>query len=165
MFEVPRARLDTHHRSPALGSARPRRLRISNRFTVYWERSTDSFQVAAEGEVFGRRGTPNVGLNNDGAVYAEAALDLTLCSPDNDLEDMPFAEGVEAGRCLVVIGDGVMFGWGPVLTAANRYRMVIMRGRRGTLRGSHAVGAEAWIVQLGQRNLTEWEGPRGWMTW
>jgi hypothetical protein len=55
-----------------------------------------------------------------------------------------FAEGVEVGRCLVVVGDEVMFGWGPVLTATNRFRMGIMRGRRGTLRGDHAVGAGVW---------------------
>ncbi len=154
VFELPHAW--THMTDPRLLILPARGETLSNRFTAYWERSPDSFQIAAEGEVFGRRGTLNVALDSEGAVYAEGALDVTLTSPDDDLEDMPFAEGVDAGQFLIFIGDEVLLGWAPVLTGLRRYTVSVLRGQKGTLRGDHAVGAEVWLVQLAAgQQLTE----------
>ena len=120
-----------------------------------------SFRVAAEGEVFGLRGTLNAELSAAGPLYHEDGLDVTFTSPDNDLEDMPFAEGRRGGPLPGGGGRRSHVRLGTRPDRANRYRLGIMRGRRGTLRGSHAVGAVVWIVQLGQRDLTEWEAPKG----
>lgn len=62
---------------------------------------------------------------------------------------MPFAQGVDAGRFLIVVGDEIMLGWHPVLTAPDRYTVSVLRGQKGTQPRTHAVGAVAWLVQLG----------------
>jgi hypothetical protein len=94
---------------------------VPNRYTLWWERSADSFEVVKEASVFGLRGTLNRELPEDGAAYAEGALDVSITSPDDDLSDMPSAQGVDAGRFLIVVGDEIMLGWHPVLTAPDRY--------------------------------------------
>jgi hypothetical protein len=85
-------------------------------------------------------GTLNAALDNDGAVCAEGALDVTLSGPDDDLDDMPFAEGGDAGRFLILIGTEVLLGWAPVLTGPRRYTVSVLRGQKGTQPGDHAVG-------------------------
>jgi hypothetical protein len=135
---------------------------VSNRFTVWWERSADSFGVAAEGEVWGLRGTLNAALAADGMTYAEAALDVTFTSPDDQLDDMPFAEGAENERFLVIVGHEIMFGFDPVLTGTGRYTVSLLRGQKGTLRADHAVGTAVWVVQVGQQELTGWTAPKSW---
>lgn len=132
---------------------------MSNRFRPHWERATNSFAVASEGEAFGLRGTLNAGLTATGELYDEGALDVTFSSPDNDLDDMPFTEGVEAQRFIVICGDEVMLGFDPILAGSARYTISVMRGRKGTLRGNHAIGDEVWVVQLGQAALTESVAP------
>jgi len=133
---------------------------LSDGFTLWWERAVDSFAVAGEGQVFGRRGTLNTALDATEFLYAEGGLDVTFTSPDDDLEDMPFDEGVGTRRFLVFIGDEILLGWEPTLVSAGRYTVNVLRSQLGTTRGQHDVGAECWCVQLGELPLLEWSPPK-----
>ncbi|MCA1995921.1 MAG: phage tail protein [Armatimonadetes bacterium] len=135
---------------------------LDNRFTVHWERKTDSYAVAVEGVVWGLRGTLNAPLSGAGLIYHPGGLDVTFTSPDNDIEDMPFSEGVEARKFVIFIGNEIMYGFDPVLTAPGRYTISIMRGQVGTRRGGHSAGAAVWCVQLGQQELAVWEAPKSY---
>ncbi|MCZ7636854.1 MAG: phage tail protein [Verrucomicrobia bacterium] len=134
---------------------------LSNAWTLWWERSTNSFSSVGENAVFGRRGTLNAGLASTGLFYVEDGLDVTFTSPDDDLDWMPFDEGVSARRFLIFLGDEILLGWSPTLVSAGRYRVHLVRGQFGTVRRTHAVGAECWCVQLGDLPLFEWNTPKG----
>ncbi|MCZ7636488.1 MAG: hypothetical protein M5U12_10970 [Verrucomicrobia bacterium] len=45
---------------------------------------------------------------------------MTFTSPDDDLDDMPFDEGVSARRFLIFLGDEIPLGWSPTLVSAGR---------------------------------------------
>jgi hypothetical protein len=133
---------------------------LSNAWTLWWERSANSFSTVGESGLFGRRGELNAGLDAAGLFYLEGGLDVTFTSPDDDLDDMPFDEGVGARRFLIFLGDEILLGWSPTLVSAGRYRVHIVRGQFGTVRRTHALGAECWCVQLEDQPLFEWDAPK-----
>jgi hypothetical protein len=135
--------------------------RLSSGFTLWWERATDSFTTAGTGQVFGRRGTLNAALNATGCLYHEGGLDVTFTSPDDDLEDMPFDEGVGTKRFLIFIGDEILLGWEPTLVSAGRYTVNLLRAQYGTTRGQHGIGAECWCVQLAEVEGDHFDGDIG----
>lgn len=136
---------------------------LSNRFTVHWERREDSFKVAVEGNVFGCVGTLNADLPASGLIYHEGGLDVTITSPDDDIEDMPFSEGVENNRFLVFVGNEIMLGWTATLTAPDRYTISVMRGQAGTLRSDHVIGDKVWLVQVDEGlEVATWKAPDSW---
>ncbi|HNQ88373.1 MAG TPA: phage tail protein [Verrucomicrobiota bacterium] len=134
--------------------------RLSSGFTLWWERATDSFTTAGTGQVFGRRGTLNAALDATGCLYHEAGLDVTFTSPDDDLDDMPFDEGVGTKRFLIFIGDEILLGWEPTLVSAGRYTVNLLRAQYGTTRGQHGIGNECWCVQLAELPMLEWAPPK-----
>ncbi|MBE7501484.1 MAG: hypothetical protein HS113_14515 [Verrucomicrobiales bacterium] len=127
---------------------------LSSAWTLWWERSSNSFSAVGESGLFGRRGQLNAGLSSTGLFYLEGGLDVTFTSPDDDLEDMPFDEGVGARRFLIFLGDGILLSWSPTLVSAGRYTLSVVRAQFGTVRRTHALGAECWCVQLEGRGQT-----------
>ncbi|MCZ7641325.1 MAG: hypothetical protein M5U12_37875 [Verrucomicrobia bacterium] len=84
---------------------------LSSAWTLWWERARNSFSAVRESGLFGRRGGLNAGLSATGLFCLEGGLDVTFSSPDDDLEDMPFDEGVGARRFLIFLGDEILFEW------------------------------------------------------
>lgn len=146
VFEVPRGWVGTD--KPHLVVLPVRGDSLSNRYTVWWKTGDASFDIAAQNDVFGRRGTLNAPLDANGAEYAEGALDVSLTGPDTDLDALTYAEGADAQRFLVFLGQEVLYGWDPVLVAPGRYTVNVLRGRKGSVKRGHEVGEACWLVQV-----------------
>jgi hypothetical protein len=132
---------------------------LSSAWTLWWERSANSFSAVGESGLFGRRGELNAGSSATGFLCHEGGLDVTFTSPDDDLDDMFFDEGVGTRRFLIFLGNEILLGWGPSLVSAGRYTVSVVRAQFGTVRGEHGIGDECWCVQLGDLPMFEWDAP------
>ena len=48
------------------------------------------------------------------------------------------------------VGDEIMLGYTATLVSSGRYRIKVLRGRFGTRRRSHLIGAEVFALVIGQ---------------
>ncbi|MBE7499891.1 MAG: SUMF1/EgtB/PvdO family nonheme iron enzyme [Verrucomicrobiales bacterium] len=53
----------------------------------------------------------SAGPSSTGLCYVEDGLDVTFTSPDDDLEDLPFGEGVGARQFPIFLGDEILLEW------------------------------------------------------
>ena len=123
--------------------------RVGNGFNAYVETSPDSYDQAGVGTLFALRGTlieafPASGLREDGE------LEVLFDSPDRVLESVSYDSALGSGPIRVFLGDEILLGYTATLLAAGRYRIKVLRARYGTRRRSHALGAEVFVMVIGQ---------------
>jgi hypothetical protein len=123
--------------------------RVGNGFNAYVETSPDSYDQAGVGTLFALRGTlleafPASGLREDGE------LEVLFDSPDRVLESVAYDSALGSGPIRVFLGDEILLGYTATLLAAGRYRIKVLRARYGTRRRSHALGAEVFVMVIGQ---------------
>jgi len=126
---------------------------LTNGFHAWWERTADSFVQVAGGSAFAMKGSLNAAL--DAGTLADASIDITFTGDHWELEETTLEEATTT-QPLQIIGGEILVGYGARLSGPKRYTVKVLREWFGTRAETHAIGATAYVLQLGLEKPVTW---------